>query len=251
VSALLSRAEIRLVKLTGPGGIGKTRLGLQVAAELVGGYGDGICFVELAPISDPSLVATRIAQVLGIADTSGRPPVDLLVERVRGRRLLLVLDNFEQVLDAASIVDDLLRSCPVLSILVTSRAPLKLPVEHELPVPPLAIPDPRRPCTPEALSQHEAVALFIERATAIRPGFAVTNANAPAVAGICACLDGLPLAIELAAARIRLLPPEALLSRLGHSLDLLVGGRRDLPARQQTIRSAITWSFDLLHEPEQ
>ena len=246
-----SPGQARLVTLTGPGGIGKTRLGLQVAAELVGAYDDGVVVVELAPISDASLVAPRIAQALGMADTSGRPPVDILVERLRDRRLLLVLDNFEQVLPATSVVDDLLRSCPALSIMVTSRAPLQLRSEHEYPVPPLVLPEVGRPLSPEALSQYEAVALFIDRSAAIRPDFAVTNANAPAVAGICARLDGLPLAIELAAARIRLLPPEALLARLEHSLDLLVGGRRDLPARQQTLRSAIAWSFDLLDVPEQ
>jgi predicted ATPase/class 3 adenylate cyclase len=251
VVALLTSADIRLVTLTGPGGIGKTRLGLQVAAELTGDYADGVYVVELAPISDPGLVAGRITQTLGLVDTSGRPLLDLLVERLRDRRMLLVLDNFEQVLDGAPVVDDLLRCCPTLSVLVTSRAPLQLRGEHEYPVPPLVLPEAGRPVTPEVLSQYEAVALFIERATAIRPDFAVTNANAPAVAAICARLDGLPLAIELAAARIRLLAPGALLARLGHSLDFLTGGRRDLPARQQTLRSAIAWSYDLLRPPEQ
>jgi predicted ATPase/class 3 adenylate cyclase len=251
VVALLTSADIRLVTLTGPGGIGKTRLGLQVAAELTGDYSDGVYVVELAPISDPGLVAGRITRTLGLVDISGRPLLDLLVERLRDRRMLLVLDNFEQVLDAAAVVDDLLRRCPTLSILVTSRAPLQLRGEHEYPVPPLVLPEAGRPVTPSGLSQYEAVALFIERATAIRPDFAVTNANAPAVAAICARLDGVPLAIELAAARIRLLAPEALLARLGHSLDILTGGPRDLPARQQTLRSAIAWSYDLLRPPEQ
>jgi predicted ATPase len=251
VSDLLGHGDTRLVTLTGPGGIGKTRLGLQVAANLIDRYQDGVFLIELAPISDPTLVASTIAQALSVTIAADRPVLDVLVERLRDRRLLLVLDNFEQVLAAAMVVDTLIRRCPTVSILVTSRAPLQLRGEREFPVPPLALPDVGRSSAPEALTQYEAVALFIERATAIRPDFAVTNANAPAVAAICARLDGLPLAIELAAARIRLLPPEALLARLGHSLDLLVGGRWDLPARQQTLRSAITWSYDLLHAPEQ
>ncbi|MCC6175711.1 MAG: adenylate/guanylate cyclase domain-containing protein [Chloroflexi bacterium] len=251
VSDLLAHDDVRLVTLTGPGGIGKTRLGLQVAASSIERYEDGVLLVELAPISDPALVASTIAQILGVAVTAERRVVDVLVERLRDRRLLLVLDNFEQVLAAAMDVDELVRSCPSLSVLVTSRAPLQLRGEHEFPIPPLALPRLGRPLTPESLSQYEAVALFIERATAIKPDFAITNANAPAIAEICARLDGLPLAIELAAARIRLLPPEALLARLGHSLNLLTGGRRDLPPRQQTLRSAIAWSHELLHPPEQ
>jgi len=239
------------VTLTGPPGTGKTRLSLQVAADVLDQFEDGACFVELAPISDPALVSSTIAQTLGVHDIVGRPPLDTLLDTLRNRQLLLVLDNFEQILPAAADVDTLLRACPRLSVLVTSRAALQLRSEHEYPVPPLALPDSEQPITPDALSQYGAVALFVERATAIKPDFAVTNANAPAVAEICARLDGLPLAIELAAARIRLLPPEAMLPRLGHGLTLLTGGRRDLPARQQALRSAISWSYDLLPEAEQ
>jgi predicted ATPase/class 3 adenylate cyclase len=258
VAALLLRedpslrsGQARLVTLTGPGGTGKTRLSLQVAADVLDRFEDGVWFVELAPISDPDLVAATIGQVLGVPEVAGRTLLQGVVDYLRARRVLLVLDNFEQILPAASVVDDLLRACAGLRVLVTSRAALQLRSEHVFPVPPLALPDVSSLPEPDGLSQYGAVALFIERATAIKPDFAVTNANAPAVAEICARLDGLPLAIELAAARIRLLPTEAMLARLGHGLTLLTGGRRDLPARQQTLRSAISWSYDLLTPEEQ
>ncbi|MFN8633969.1 MAG: tetratricopeptide repeat protein [Chloroflexota bacterium] len=248
--ALLGQSDVRLVTLTGPGGTGKTRLAMQAAAESIDAYPDGVFCVELAPISDPALVAPTIGQALGLGDTPGRSPLDALVEHLRSQRLLLVLDNFEQILGAATVVETLLGASGQLTVLVTSRSPLQLRAEHEFPVPPLALPETGRALGPEALSQYEAVALFVERALAVRPSFTVTNANAPAVAEICARLDGLPLAIELAAARMRVLSPEAMLPRLERSLDLLGGGRRDLPARQQTLRSAIAWSYDLLSEDE-
>ncbi|MGE3511804.1 MAG: tetratricopeptide repeat protein, partial [Vicinamibacterales bacterium] len=250
----LAHEDVRLVTLTGPGGTGKTRLALQVAVELVGLYADGVFFVDLASISDPALLVPTIAQVLGVAETDDRPILDSLLDYLRRRHMLLLLDNFEQILDAAGTLDALLHTCPGLAILVTSRAPLQLRVEHESPVPPLGVPDVRRLQQPglqaEALSRYDAVELFVERALAIRPDFILTNTNASAVAELCARLDGLPLAIELAAARLRLLSPEAMLPRLGHGLDLLAGGRRDLPARQQTLRNTIAWSYELLSATE-
>ncbi|MGZ6338942.1 MAG: adenylate/guanylate cyclase domain-containing protein [Candidatus Limnocylindrales bacterium] len=238
----------RLLTLTGPGGTGKTRLSLQVAAEVADEYPDGAFFVPLAPIADPALVPTAILQALGLLDTANRPPAERLADHLRERRLLLVLDNFEQVVAAAPLVADLLRESPGLRVVATSRAVLHVSGEQEFPVPPLGLPDPAHLPGPAALSQFEAVALFIERAVAVKPDFQVTNANAPAVAELCARLDGLPLAIELAAARVKLLPPQAMLARLGSRLDLLTSAARDLPARQQTLRGAIAWSHDLLDE---
>ena len=246
----LLRDDVRLLTLTGPGGTGKTRLSLQVAAEVVDQLADGVFFIALAPISDPNLVPATIAQELEIRDVGGRPVLDSLKDYLRGRQILLVLDNFEQILSAAPVVADLLEVSSGLKVLVTSRAPLQLRAEHELAVPPLALPDPQRLPALDALAQYGSVALFIERAAAIRPDFAVTDENAPAVAEICVRLDGLPLAIELAAARIRLLNPRAMLARLERRLSLLTGGARDLPARQQTLRGTIAWSYDLLDEAE-
>jgi predicted ATPase/class 3 adenylate cyclase len=240
----------RLVTLTGPGGTGKTRLSIQVATELIDDYRDGAFFVPLAPITDPSLVAPTVAEVLGVPEDVARAPTEALVEHLAEKEALLVLDNFEQVLDAATEVGDLLTSTRAVSVLATSREPLGLVGEQEYPVPSLGLPDLRSLPPLEALSQYEAVALFIERAQAVRPGFEVTAENAPAIAEIAARLDGLPLAIELAAARSKVLAPQAMLKRLEHRLSLLTSTRRDLPQRQQTLRDAIAWSYDLLEEDE-
>jgi predicted ATPase/class 3 adenylate cyclase len=242
--------DTRLLTLTGPGGTGKTRLSIQVASELLRGFGDGAFFVALAPISDAELVMSTIAKTLGLQEQATQPMIETLTEHLQDKRLLLVLDNFEQVLDAAPGVGELLARSPELKVLATSREALGLHGEKEYPVPPLGLPDPEHLPSTEALSQFEAVALFIDRATAVKPGFEVTNDNAPAIAEICARLDGLPLAIELAAARIKVLAPAAILKRLGHSLSLLAGGARDLPTRQQTLRGAIDWSYELLEEQE-
>jgi predicted ATPase/class 3 adenylate cyclase len=240
----------RLVTLTGPGGTGKTRVGLQVAADLLDDFEQRVFLVELAVISDPQLVASTIAQVLGVRDAGSRPIVDTLKEYMRGRSLLLLLDNLEQILPAASVVADLLAGCPGLAVLATSREPLRLRAEHEYAVLPLALPDARQGTTTEVVSRSPAVTLFVQRAQSIRADFALSDENAPAVAEICARLDGLPLAIELAAARVRLLAPQAMVERLERRLPLLTGGARDLPTRQQTLRATIDWSYDLLDEHE-
>lgn len=253
----------RLLTMTGPGGTGKTRLSLELAGRVADGFPDGTFFVPLEPIRDPMLVAPRIAAALGIADAGARPVTETMVDWLRDRRVLLVLDNFEQVTDAGPIVADLLRAANGLKVVITSRAPLHVSGEQELPVPGLPappdlshlsstdrmqLPGGSRGVDPGTLSQYAAVRLFIERAVAVRPTFTVTNDNAPAVAAISARLHGMPLAIELAAARIKLLSPDAILARLEHQLDVLAAGSRDLPARQQTLRGAIAWSYDLLDD---
>jgi predicted ATPase/class 3 adenylate cyclase len=242
--------EVRLLTLTGPGGTGKTRLALQVGADLLEDFDDGVFFVSLANVTDPELVPSTIAGSLGLKERAGQSLEESLEGYLQQKHLLLILDNFEQVLEGATLVGELVGSCPNLKVLVTSRIPLKLYGEQEYPVPPLTLPDPIRLPPLQRLTQYEAVRLFVDRARAVKPDFEVTNENAPAVAEICARLDGLPLAIELAAARTKLLPPQALLSRLSNRLKLLKGGSRNLPARQQTLRATIDWSYDLLTEEE-
>jgi predicted ATPase/DNA-binding SARP family transcriptional activator len=247
---LLCGDVVRLLTLTGTGGTGKTRLALQAAAALGERFRDGAFFVSLAPLRDPKLVASRIAQTLGVREERGQSLRDRLKQHLREKQMLLLLDNFEQLVPAAPLVAELLAAVPGLKVMVTSRAALRLRGERLFPVSPLALPDRSRLPPLADLSLYAAVQLFIERALDVNPGFVVTNENAPAVAEICHRLDGLPLAIELAAARTRLLSPQALLSRLESRLKLLVGGPRDLPERQQTLRETIAWSYDLLNEPE-
>jgi predicted ATPase/class 3 adenylate cyclase len=236
----------RLVTLTGPGGTGKTRLSLRVADDARPAHHDGVYFVELAPITDPRLLPTTIAQAIGLLEDPKRPVLEALEAQLRDRDVLLVLDNFEQVLDGADVVGRLIAAAPHLTVLATSREVLRLRGEQEYPVPPLELPDPAALPSIEALPAFEAVALFIERARAVQPAFDLTPANAPAVASICVRLDGLPLAIELAAARSKLFSPDAILARLEQSLTLLTSATRDLTDRQRTLRGAIDWSHDLL-----
>jgi len=250
VCGRLRSPETRLLTLVGPGGTGKTRVGLQVAAALVGDFEDGVFFVPLATITDPALVAPTIARVLGLSEGSAQPPEELLEGYLRDRQTLLLLDNLEQVLESTPVLNELLSSAADLKILATSRIPLGLYGEQEVPVPPLSLPDPRSLPPLEALIDYEAVRLFVERARAVKPEFSLTEENVSAVVGICERLDGLPLAIELAAARIKLLSPRVLLGKLGNRLKLLTGGARNLQERQRTLRNAIAWSYEMLDEGE-
>ena len=243
-------ASTRLLTLVGPGGIGKTRLSLQIAADVVQSFPDGVYFVALSAVRDPDLVPSVIAQSMGVPTAGNRAPLDVMLEHLRDKKILLVLDNLEQLLpQGASIIGQLLSASPDVKAVASSRAPLHVYGEQEMAVEPLRLPDLKALPSLAALSQFEAVKLFIERAVAARHDFQVTNENAPAIAAICERVDGLPLAIELAAARVKLFNPLALLARLETSVSVLGTGARDLPDRQQTLNGAIAWSFDLLDEP--
>ncbi len=254
IVALVRRADVRLVTLLGPGGIGKTRLALEVAAELLQDHTDGVWFVRLARLTNSNQVLPKIAETLGLQVTGDQPIADLICAYLRGRRMVLVLDNCEHVVAAAPAIALLLSHSPALSIIATSRMPLRLRGEHEYPVAPLGLPPtdtvPGLVSMPERLTEYPAVALFVERARALRPAFALSPANASAVAAICARLDGVPLAIELAAARTKLLPPATLLAQLEQGLGLLSGGPSDLLDHQQTMRKALAWSEQLLSPQE-
>jgi predicted ATPase len=247
----LIRGGARLVSLTGPGGVGKSRLALEVADRLSSGFADGARLVDLAPVQSPDLVSNTIAAALGLRTSDGPMMADLTAY-LSSRRLVLLLDNFEQVAEAAPVVGELLAAAPGLTVLVTSRSTLRLNGEHEFPVPPLETPGAGSGDQQlEGVRRYASVELFLERAHAVVPSFELTSENAGAVAEICRRLDGLPLAIELAAARVRLLPPRALLARLDDRLSLLTGGPRDLPERQRTLRNTLDWSYDLLSPGEQ
>ncbi len=250
IENLLSRGNIRLLTMTGIGGTGKTRLAQAVAWRVLLNFPDGVYFVNLAATTEFKLVAPAIAQALGVMESGSEPILDALKDHVAGRKMLLVVDNFEQVSQAASDIEKLIITAPNLTFLVTSRELLRLRAEHEFAVPPLALPSEDERLSAAAFSGYESIRFFVERARAIKSDFALTEANAADVAAICRSLDGLPFAIELAAARIKLFEPQAILSRLSSSLRFLTGGSKELPERRQTMRGAIAWSYDLLDAEE-
>ena len=248
---LLTDPTVRLVTLTGPGGVGKTRLAQQVAAGQNPGFPGGVIWVPLAALTDAALVPSAIAQAVGVTQTGALPPLVAAQMSLRDRRVLLLLDNFEHLLAACTVVSDLVASCQQLTVLITSRAALRVRGEHEFAVPPLPAPAATSQTSVYAVASNPAVDLFLRRAQAVRPDFTLTSGNAAVVAAICRRLDGLPLALELAAARIRVVPPPQMLHRLEHRLGFLTAGAPDAPARQHTMRSAIAWSYDLLPAPDQ